>query len=343
MECCYIVRRNVITTSDLEEFEQNLAQFNNLRDVFIRASIRESISLPRQHALVHYRTKIELFGSPNGTCSSLTESQHKGAVKEPWRCSSHFNALPQMVKTISRLTKLAALRHIFQNRGMLDGTVSEYALALANDNLPAILPYGAHDDENGSEGDSDDDDGGPSSAPQALAQVTLAVTQGPWNVYGKCYDYHSTMLQNEAIQPALTCLPPISGNLNFLLPSDVLSLLSATPITMSSHHLRVSPNSPPKSVYSTWRQPPSMPRATSVALAACTKSRFVQIRHGKGTVGSTQYLLQFQIMILRKARCMACWWHVFTSFSCIMIQSCTENSLARWFIGLHQHRKNLTL
>jgi hypothetical protein len=66
---------------------------------------------------------------------------------------------------------------------MLNGMVSEYALALTNGNLLVILPYGTHDDENGSD-DSDNDDRGPLFAPQALAQVTLAITQGLWSVYG---------------------------------------------------------------------------------------------------------------------------------------------------------------
>ena len=65
---------------------------------------------------------------------------------------------------------------------MLNGTVSEYALALTNGNLPAILPYGTHDDENRSNDDDDNDDGGPLFIPRALAQVTVAVTQGLWSV-----------------------------------------------------------------------------------------------------------------------------------------------------------------
>jgi hypothetical protein len=87
------------------------------------------------------------------------ESQHKGTVKEPWQCSSYFNPLSQMVKTISQLNKLSALCHIFQNHGMLNSMISEYALVLTNGNLLAILSYGTYDNENGSD-DSNNDDGG---------------------------------------------------------------------------------------------------------------------------------------------------------------------------------------
>src|SRR5436190_24087350 len=90
MECCYIARRNAITSSDLETFEQHLARFQDLRNIFVETGVRKSLSLPRQHALSHYVRKIELFGSPNGICSSITESMHIRAVKEPWRRSNRF-------------------------------------------------------------------------------------------------------------------------------------------------------------------------------------------------------------------------------------------------------------
>ena len=46
---------------------------------------------------------------------------HK-AVKEPWRRSSRFEAMGQMLLTNQRLDKLAASRIDFASRGMLKGT-----------------------------------------------------------------------------------------------------------------------------------------------------------------------------------------------------------------------------
>jgi hypothetical protein len=179
VECCYIARRNAITSSDLEAFERHRARFQDLREIFIETGVRSSISLPRQHALLHYVSKIELFASPNGICSSITECKHIKAVKEPWRRSNHFNALRQMVTSISRLDKLAALRRVFCNRGMLKGTLSQYALAVIAGISPRILPYGAPNDNEGvSSATGNDEDGGPLPGPKTLAQVTLAVTSG---------------------------------------------------------------------------------------------------------------------------------------------------------------------
>ncbi|KAJ7874543.1 hypothetical protein B0H14DRAFT_3083419 [Mycena olivaceomarginata] len=83
--------------------------------------VRDDISLPRQHALVHYVPSIKLFGSPNGLCSSITESKHIKAVKEPWRRSSRYKALPQMLRD-----------NEFASARMMTGTTSSYtAMVLA--------------------------------------------------------------------------------------------------------------------------------------------------------------------------------------------------------------------
>ena len=62
------------------------------------------------------------FGAPNGLCSSITRSKHIKAVEEPWRWSSCWNALGQMLTTNARLDKLAAARADFTSCGMLEGS-----------------------------------------------------------------------------------------------------------------------------------------------------------------------------------------------------------------------------
>ncbi|KAG2053668.1 hypothetical protein BDR06DRAFT_982727 [Suillus hirtellus] len=63
-----------------------------------------------------------LASAPNSLCSSITESKHIKAVKEPWQHSSHFNALSQMLQTNQRLDKLAAMQADFTSQGMMNGT-----------------------------------------------------------------------------------------------------------------------------------------------------------------------------------------------------------------------------
>ena len=85
MDACYIARRNAITGPALQHFQSCVEKFHALWNIFIESGVRTPISLPCQHALNHYFYAIQLFGSPNGLCSSITESKHIKAVKEPWR------------------------------------------------------------------------------------------------------------------------------------------------------------------------------------------------------------------------------------------------------------------
>jgi hypothetical protein len=119
MEFCYLVRHNVITEDDILTIDNAVAKFHIERNIFDKVR-PDGYSLPRQHLLVHYTFLIQEFGAPNGLGSSITESKHIKAVKEPWRRSSHYEALGQMLVTNQRLDKLAAARVDFQACGMLD-------------------------------------------------------------------------------------------------------------------------------------------------------------------------------------------------------------------------------
>ncbi|TEB21048.1 hypothetical protein FA13DRAFT_1834691 [Coprinellus micaceus] len=129
LEMCYIFRRNAITISAIEKAQEHLTRFHELREIFVETGTRTHLSLPRQHALSHFIPSIIDFGSPNGLCSSITESRHITAVKEPWRRSNRYNALSQMLLTITRLDKINTLYRLLSLNGHLEGTVS-YGMAL---------------------------------------------------------------------------------------------------------------------------------------------------------------------------------------------------------------------
>ena len=120
LDACYIARRQDIGSGALDALDAALRSFRQLREVFRTPGVRPSgFSLPRQHALSHYRRLIEDFGAPGGLCSSITESRHITAVKKPWRRSNRYNALDQMLLINQRLDKLSAMRCDFAARGML--------------------------------------------------------------------------------------------------------------------------------------------------------------------------------------------------------------------------------
>ena len=190
MDLCYIFQRNIITASALATAEALLKRFHELRQVFITKGVRKSISLSRQHALPHYLTSITLFGSPNGLCSSITESKHIKAVKEPWHRSSRFRALIQMLQTITRLEKLAALRRRFLRERLLCGsTAGHFASNQCEESQLNDDEMATGDDDRRSDVDEDATqeknsveeclgDAGPEDGPQSLSSIMLATSSG---------------------------------------------------------------------------------------------------------------------------------------------------------------------
>ncbi|KAJ7745639.1 hypothetical protein B0H16DRAFT_1557678 [Mycena metata] len=146
LDFCYIVRRPDFDESSLDSVDAAIRVFRD-------TGVRENFSLPRQHSLVHYRPNIELFGAPGGLCSSITESRHITAVKKPWRRSSRYNALGQMLVTLQRLDKLAGARADFVDRGMV-----------APDRMP----------DPSADKDVEDDDGGEVDDARVEGNVMLA-------------------------------------------------------------------------------------------------------------------------------------------------------------------------
>ncbi|KAG2029774.1 hypothetical protein BDR03DRAFT_936783 [Suillus americanus] len=122
LKFCYLVWRSIITESTLGQIRDALDQFHHYRDIFESTGVIFMFSLPRQHSCTHYILLIRLYGVLNGLCSSITETKHIKAVKEPWRQSSHYKALGQMLVTNQHLDKLAAARVDFKSHGMLNGT-----------------------------------------------------------------------------------------------------------------------------------------------------------------------------------------------------------------------------
>lgn len=161
LEFCYLVRRSTITESTLESMSVSLDRFHTERAIFKETEVRFDFNLPRQHSLVHYRRNIQLFGAPNGLCSSITESKHRKAVKEPYRRSNHFEALGQILLINQRLDKLAAVRIYFASHDLL---LPDVIAQLVN---PQINPpvFG-------------DPDAVQVQGPRVLNVVTLAVSRG---------------------------------------------------------------------------------------------------------------------------------------------------------------------
>ncbi|KAJ3871695.1 hypothetical protein F5051DRAFT_340527 [Lentinula edodes] len=172
LDFCYIARRNSLSSSNLSEMDNLLTRFHHHRTSFINSGVREAISLPRQHGLTHYVPGIRLFGSPNGLCSSITESKHIKSVKEPWRRSSRSEALTQMVTSITRSDKLVAMKRRLEKQGMTVGTTFSYMSMIH----AGQYPEAEERDEDRNEELHEHADLGPATGPATKSSVHLAVT-----------------------------------------------------------------------------------------------------------------------------------------------------------------------
>jgi len=180
LDFCYLVRRPTITQTTLQHIQEALDRFHRYRPIFQKTGVRElgpkGFSLPRQHALKHYVEHIITFGAPNGLCSSITESMHIRAVKKPWRRSSRFKALEQILLVNQRLSKLVAIRRSFEKYGMLRDDCHMSALREVEPAAPEF-ETGPGPDETNSATD-ENDDCGPVDGPQVLNHVVLARKKG---------------------------------------------------------------------------------------------------------------------------------------------------------------------
>lgn len=155
------MRRSILNEATLSMIDDALKRFHRYRIAFQGVGVRlEGFSLPRQHSLVHYVQLIRLFGAPNGLCTSITESKHIKAVKEPWRRSNRYNALGQMLLTNQRLDKLTASRIDFEQRGMLKMPITANLLIASGPDAPLESSAG--------------EDDGSADGPRTLGDVKLA-------------------------------------------------------------------------------------------------------------------------------------------------------------------------
>ena len=144
--------------------------------------------------LVHYHAAIQAFGAPNGLCSSITESKHIDAVKNPYWCSNCHKALGQMLLTNQCLDKLEAAYVDFTVHGMLEGTCLSEALKTIGEWLALLwlifseflfTDQGANpnvDLHHGDDLDSDNEEVDPNS--EVLAHVELARSVHEFEIMG---------------------------------------------------------------------------------------------------------------------------------------------------------------
>lgn len=167
LNICYIIQLNTISLDIINnQLTNTLDQYNQYHHIFVTMGICEHFNLPHSHAQSHIIQAIQLFGSPNGLCSSITESKHIEAVQ-----SARYKALKQMLVIHAWTEKMHAVGAAFAMCCMLVGLSLEYARRMKDGKAP--VPLDEIEDE-------DVDEQGAAEGPKVMSSICLVKRQSAY-------------------------------------------------------------------------------------------------------------------------------------------------------------------
>lgn len=112
-----------LLSSDLNDLESDLANFHNVKDVFIRTGALDTQDLfdgiPKLHMLSHYTHSIRELGTTDGYNTEAPERLHIDYVKEGWCASNKVNPLEQMATHLQRKESWVVLWAHLRKQGLL--------------------------------------------------------------------------------------------------------------------------------------------------------------------------------------------------------------------------------
>ncbi|KAM6491400.1 hypothetical protein JOM56_013174 [Amanita muscaria] len=99
LDFMFLAQNPVISACSLKTFHENKA-------VFVDLGIREHFLIPKLHALKHYVTSIQLFGSTDNYNTQHTERLHIDYTKDAYRAMNTRDEYPQMTVWLERREKI---------------------------------------------------------------------------------------------------------------------------------------------------------------------------------------------------------------------------------------------
>ncbi|KAG9081048.1 hypothetical protein FRC06_005882 [Ceratobasidium sp. 370] len=131
LDFMYCVHKPEISDTDLEDLDEYLANFHDLKDIFVgteeeRTKMKDLLDsadrfdgISKLHMLGHYRRFIRELGTPDGYNTEVPERLHIDFVKVPYRASNHVNPTEQMATYLQRKEAWAFLRAYLHDTGLL--------------------------------------------------------------------------------------------------------------------------------------------------------------------------------------------------------------------------------
>ncbi|KAI6009449.1 hypothetical protein F5J12DRAFT_905037 [Pisolithus orientalis] len=135
-----LVHCNVLIEETLVAVQDTINHFHKYWEIFCQSGTIQTFSLPHQHAMKHYPDLIHLFRVLNGLCTSITESKHIDAVKDPHQQTNCNKLLGQMLIINQCLDNAVAHNiNLLCSEMKQAKTMTDLAIELSLLHLPIIL------------------------------------------------------------------------------------------------------------------------------------------------------------------------------------------------------------
>ncbi|KAM6495003.1 hypothetical protein JOM56_009626 [Amanita muscaria] len=106
LDFMFLAQLPVISLHDLKQMESCLKSFHENKAIFVDLGIRDNFTIPKLHALEHYISSIQLFGSTDNYNTQHTERLHIDYTKEAYRATNTRDEYPQMTAWLERREKI---------------------------------------------------------------------------------------------------------------------------------------------------------------------------------------------------------------------------------------------
>ncbi|KAM6501374.1 hypothetical protein JOM56_004388 [Amanita muscaria] len=106
LDFIFLSQLPAISMQDLKYMESSLKSFHENKAIFVDLGIRDNFTIPKLHALEHYITSIQLFGSTDNYNTQHTERLHIDYTKEAYRATNTRDEYPQMTAWLERREKI---------------------------------------------------------------------------------------------------------------------------------------------------------------------------------------------------------------------------------------------
>ncbi|KAJ7868925.1 hypothetical protein B0H14DRAFT_3582668 [Mycena olivaceomarginata] len=108
LDFIYLSQYSTHDDGTLETLRNALKVWNENRDFFISATVRNDFNIPKFHSLLHYVDSIEYFGTTDNYNTEMFERLHIDFAKHGWRASNRRDEFPQMITWLDRQEKISS-------------------------------------------------------------------------------------------------------------------------------------------------------------------------------------------------------------------------------------------